>query len=118
MRPGSTGTFAPSTNGAALPGDVEREASDASRQRRGRSVLALARYYAQPGPPRADSLARQFADLAAAETDADRLARYRAEVADMAPILVRRCSPETAARLADVAADRFLVALRSKEQLP
>jgi hypothetical protein len=103
--------------GATLPEDVEREALGLASSSWPVS-LALARYYARQDRHRAESLARQFAHLAVAETDMDRLARHRAEVADMASILVRRCSPETAARLRDVAAERFLVALMSKEQLP
>ena len=78
----------------------------------------LAHFYVRQDRQRAENLARQFADLAAAETDTERLAKYRAEVADIAPMLVRRGSPETAARLHEVATDRFLVALRPKERLP
>ena len=65
-----------------------------------------------------DSLARQFVQLAAAETDVDQLARYRAEVAEMAPKIVKQCSSATAARLRDVATDRFLVALKPRKKLP
>jgi len=101
----------------ALPADVEREALSLASSSWPVS-LALARFYTHHDRQRADSLARQFAHLAAAETDVDRLARYRAEVADMAPTVVRECSPETAARLREVTTDRFLVDLTPKEQLP
>jgi capsular polysaccharide biosynthesis protein len=80
--------------------------------------LALARYYATYDRARADGLARQFADLAAMEADTDRLGRYRTEVAEMAPILVNRCRPETAATLMTVVAERFDVALTRKEPVP
>jgi glycosyl transferase family 61 len=80
--------------------------------------LALARYFAMFDRARADGLARQFAALAAAETDTDQLASYRAEVAEMAPILARRSSPETAANLVKVATDRFLVAPEVMDRRP
>ena len=62
--------------GATLPEDVEREALSLALTSWPIS-LALARYYTHQDRQRAESLARQFADLAAAETDADRLARHR-----------------------------------------
>jgi hypothetical protein len=71
--------------------------------------LALARYYTKRDPPRVDGLARQFAALATAEPDLERLKRYQGEIAEMAPIVARRCSPQTAADLRAVLADRFLV---------
>jgi hypothetical protein len=80
--------------------------------------LVLARFYTRQDTRRADSLARQFAHLAAAETDVDQLTRYRTEVAEMAPKIVKQCSPDTAAKLRDVATDRFLVALKPRKKLP
>jgi hypothetical protein len=80
--------------------------------------LVLARFYTRQDRQRADSLARQFAQLAAAETDVDQLARYRAEIADMVPKIVKRCSRESAAMLHDVATDRFRLALTPKGRLP
>jgi hypothetical protein len=99
-----------------LPREIEQEAQRVAPSSWPVS-LALAWYYARRGAPHANSLARQFADLAATETDKDQLARYRAEVAEMAPTLARRCGPETAARLAKVAADCFDVDLERKERL-
>jgi hypothetical protein len=101
----------------ALPGDVE-EAAWRLAPTSWPVSLALSQYYAQRDITRADNLARQFADLAATETDSNRLASYRSEVAEMAPMLVSRCSPETAGWLAEVAAHRFFVPLQAEEQLP
>jgi hypothetical protein len=101
----------------ALPEDIEREALDLASSSWPIS-LVLARFYTRQDPQRADSLARQFAQLAAAETDVDQLARYRAEVAEMVPKIVKRRSRESAAMLHDVATDCFRVALRPKGQLP
>jgi hypothetical protein len=102
---------------ATLPADVEREALSLASSSWPVS-LALARYYARQDRQAVDSLARQFVQLAAAETDVDQLARYRAEVAEMAPKIVKKCSSATAARLRDVATDRFLVALKPRKKLP
>jgi hypothetical protein len=95
--------------GVALPSEVEQEALTLTASSWPVS-LALARYYAKRDVARADRLAKQFAELAARETDRNRLASYRTEVAEMAPFVARRCSPETATRLDDVATDRFQVA--------
>ena len=100
-----------------LPADVEREALSLASSSWPIS-LVLARFYTRQDPQRADSLAQLFAQLAAAETDVDQLARYRAEVAEMVPKIVKRCSRGTAAMLRDVATDRFRVALKPKGQLP
>ncbi|MDF2758428.1 MAG: glycosyltransferase family 61 protein [Thermomicrobiales bacterium] len=94
--------------GSALPLDLEREALSLASSSWPIS-LVLARYYTRRDPQRANSLARQFAHLAAAETDVDQLARYRAEVAEMAPKIIKQCSRDTAARLHGVATDCFLV---------
>jgi hypothetical protein len=100
---------------AALPADVEREAQRVASSSWPVS-LVLAHFYTRQDRQRGDNLARQFAQLAATETDRERLARYRTEVADIVPILARRSSPGTAAKLHEVATDRFL-AFRPKEQL-
>jgi capsular polysaccharide biosynthesis protein len=101
----------------ALPLEIEQEAQRVASSSWPVS-LVLAWHYVRRNAPHADSVARQFADLAATETDTNRLARYRSEVAEMASTLATRCSRNTATRLADVAIDRFQVALRSKERLP
>jgi capsular polysaccharide biosynthesis protein len=93
-----------------LPPEIEQEALRLASSSWPVS-LALAWYYVRREESQADSLARQFADLAATETENDRLAHYRAEVAEMASTLTRRCSPETATRLADVASGRFHITL-------
>jgi hypothetical protein len=95
----------------ALPVDVEREALNLASSSWPVS-LVLARFYAHQNPQRADKLAQQFVQLAATETDADQLARYRAEVEELAPTIVKRSSPGTAARLCEVATDRFHLALK------
>jgi hypothetical protein len=101
----------------ALPLEIEQEAQRLASSSWPVS-LVLAWHYVRRDAPHADSVARQFADLAAIETDKDRLARYRSEAAEMAALLARRSGPETAARLVKVAADCFGVNLRSKERLP
>jgi hypothetical protein len=80
--------------------------------------LALARYYATHDRALADGLAQQFAALVVAESDRDRLARYRSEVVEMAPILARRIDPETAAKLTTVASDCFGIAPEAMERVP
>jgi len=92
-----------------LPPEIEQEALRLTSSSWPLS-LELAQYFATFDRTRADGLAKQFAALAAAETDTDQLASYRAEVAEMAPVLARRSSPETAANLVKVATNRFLVA--------
>jgi hypothetical protein len=101
----------------ALPPEIEQEALRLASSSWPVS-LVLAWYYAKRDAPHADGLARQFADLAAAETDVEQLARYHAEVPAMVPILAKRCNRETGTRLADVATDRFHVAVRSGKRLP
>jgi hypothetical protein len=100
----------------ALPVDVEREALMLASSSWPLS-LVLARFYAHQNPQRAENLAREFAQLAVAETNPDQLERYRAEVAEMAPILVKRSSPGTAARLREVATDCFHLTLKPKKRL-
>src|SRR5215212_2729318 len=83
---------------AALPADVEREAQRVASSSWTIS-LVLAHFYTRHDRQRGDELARQFAQLATAEPDRERLAMYRTEVADIMPILARRSSPGTATRL-------------------
>ena len=71
--------------------------------------LILARYYAGRDAARADDLAKRFTELAAAESDMNRLARYRGDVEGVAATIAKTCAPETAARLAEVVSDRFLI---------
>ena len=70
-------------------------------------ALALARAVLRDDRERAEAHAGRFAELAAAESDAARLERHRAEVLETAAPLLRRCGPGTAARLRTVLADRF-----------
>jgi hypothetical protein len=100
-----------------LPSEVEREAQRVASSSWPVS-LALAWYYVRRDITSVDSLIRQFADLVVTETDMSRLARYRTEVAEIAPTLARWSGPDTAARLVKVAADCFDVALKSKERVP
>lgn len=90
----------------ALPETIEQEAVSLAAQQWPVS-LALARYYCKHEPSRVDGLARQFVAQAMAEVDGERLRRYQGEVAEMAPFVARRCTPETATRLRAVLADRF-----------
>ena len=94
----------------ALPAEVEHEAVSLAARSWPLS-LVLAWYYAvaREDAARADGMANQFAALAAAEFDENRLAHYRAEVNIMARRLTEVCGPETAGRLAEVVSDRFLV---------
>ena len=88
----------------ALPPEVEEEALSLASSSWPVS-LALAWYYAERNVARADSLARQCAELAATETDRHRLVSYRKEVTEMAPSLARCCDPETVRKLADLVTD-------------
>jgi Glycosyltransferase 61 len=107
-------------NKKALPSQVEQEALRLAASSWSVS-LALAWYYAAHDPAhdpgQVDGLTRQFATLVTAEPDLDRLARYRSEVEELAPTIVKRSSPGTAARLREVATDRFHLALKSKKRL-
>jgi Glycosyltransferase 61 len=98
----------------ALPAVVEREALEFAAASWPVS-LSLAQYYAARDVAQADGLAKQFATLAAVERNPDRLQRYRAEVEDVAPAIVRRCNAETARFVSNVVADRFLVDLKRRE---
>jgi capsular polysaccharide biosynthesis protein len=69
--------------------------------------VALAWHSATHDRADVDRLARQFATLVSAEPDLDRLARYRAEVAEMAPLLTGESGPETAEVVRGVMADTF-----------
>ena len=89
-----------------LPPEVTAEAEDVAAWS-WPVALALARAVLRDDRERAEAHAGRFAELAAAETDAARLARYRTEVLETAPLLLRRCGPGTAARLRAVLADRF-----------
>jgi hypothetical protein len=71
--------------------------------------LVLAGYYARLDAVRMDCMAKQFAELAAAEGNQDRLAHYRADVEDIVATLAKKCSPATAAQLAGVVSNRFLI---------
>ena len=95
--------------GAALPEAVEREAMVFARQSWPVS-LALARYYAyaRRNSTRLDDMAQQFADLAAAEYDINRLAAYRADVEESLASILNRCQPETRGHVAKVVMDHFL----------
>jgi hypothetical protein len=53
-------------------------------------------------------MARQFASLAAMEQDLDRIQHYRRDVAEMVPVVARRCSSATATGLHEVLNNRFL----------
>jgi hypothetical protein len=73
----------------------------------------LARYYARARDAgRTEAMAKQFSHIAATEQDINRLAHYRGDVESMAPRIARMCSPETANRLGEVLADRFLIGPR------
>ena len=69
----------------------------------------LARQLLKHEPDRVDSLIQQFVDLVTTESDVDRLIYYRDDIANGVGQMLRHCSSATAARLAAVLADRFLV---------
>lgn len=91
---------------AALPVEIEQEATRLAARSWPLS-LALARYFVRQDASRVDGLASQFAALAAAEHDPERLRRYRREVVDMASHVARRCSPPTASLVNTVVTERF-----------
>ena len=91
-----------------LPAQLEREAAGLAARSWPVSLI-LARYYARRDASRADGMAKQFAELAEPEFDMNRLARYRADVEDMAATVATACGPETIALLAGVLSDRFFV---------
>ena len=97
------------TGSQALPAEVEREAVSLAARSWPLSLVLAWYYAARQDAARADGMANQFAELAAAEFDENRLAHYRAEVNIMARRLATVCGPETAGRLAEVVSDRFLV---------
>ena len=81
--------------------------------------LMLARYYARAkDAPRADALANQFATLAMAESNAERLAHYRGDVLAMAGRISRACRPTTVDRLNALLADRFAKAVTDDGDAP
>jgi hypothetical protein len=93
--------------GETLQREIEREALSLAAWSWPVS-LALAGYYARRHVTRVDSMAKQFAELAAAEVDLDRLAHYRADVDGEVSTVVKRCDPATAVQVAAVVSDRFL----------
>jgi capsular polysaccharide biosynthesis protein len=80
--------------------------------------LVLARHYTARVTGRAARIARQFAELAAAEPDLTKLAHYRSEVREISPLLLKRGDPETAARLAWVLKHRFDLDPKGAEDSP
>jgi hypothetical protein len=91
----------------SLPADLEFEAASVAAESWPVSLM-LARYYARSrDATRANAMAKQFATLVDAETDASRLAYYRGDVHGMATRIARACEPETAHRLAAILTDRF-----------
>jgi capsular polysaccharide biosynthesis protein len=97
--------------GVALPAAVEREAVDFARRSWPVSLALMGCYATRGEVTRVEEMGQQFTELAADEFDMNRLARYRAAVAQVAAIAVKRCEPETASRLTQMIADRFLVTL-------
>ena len=95
-----------------LPADLEEEALRLAAASWPLSLLLVHYYAARRDHTRANRLATQFVALVEAEGDRERLARYRNEVRAMAPILIKRRDPETAAALARVIAERFSDAAR------
>lgn len=95
-----------------LPAGIEEEALRVAASSWPLSLM-LARYDASTadGGSRVDDLAEQFARLALAEADTERLAHYRAEIASLARDLVATCRSETVTHLCKAMADRFQVAL-------
>lgn len=91
---------------APLPEQTEQEATRLAARSWPLS-LALARYFIRHDTPRVDGLASQFAALASGEQDPERVRRFEREVRDMAPQLLRRCSPQTASIVQSVLHDRF-----------
>ncbi len=92
-----------------LPEHLEREAMAFAAESWPVS-LVLARYYARArDAERTDAMVNQFAALATAESDGDRLAYYRGDVQGMAGRIARMCRPETAKRLGELLASRFVV---------
>ena len=91
---------------AELPRDIEREALQLASRSWPLSIV-LARYYIRHDPVRVDELGHQFANLAAAEGDPERLRRYAREVLEMAPLVVHRASPPASQAMQDVFTNRF-----------
>ena len=104
--------------GTELPTAVEDEAVRLAARSWPVSFM-LARVYAvRQDASRADAMANQFAELAAAETDPNRLAYYRAEVPSTATRVARICTRETADRLTRVVADRFVGSPQTEDTGP
>lgn len=67
----------------------------------------LACYYARHDPARIEQLVQQFIALVSTEADGNRLISVRPHIESYMRRIVRTCRPPTAARLANVLADRF-----------
>jgi hypothetical protein len=91
-----------------LPADLEAEATRRAATSWPLS-WTLARYRATHDPEGVEPLLDQFMALVARESDVDRLAHYRDDIAGSLKQVLRRCSPETAARLRAVLRDRLLI---------
>ncbi len=92
----------------SLSPDVERDALLLARSSWPLSLI-LARYYHKRNDWRVDDLARQFAELAAAEQDTGRLAKFYEDIEAAAIDIILRCSPEVAELVISVLSDRFVI---------
>ncbi len=94
---------------STLPEAVAAEATDRAQTSWPLSLM-LARYYARAkDAARTDLMANQFAALAEAEANAERLAYYRGDVGGLIGRIARMCRPATVDRLNAVVAARFPV---------
>jgi hypothetical protein len=88
-----------------LPAEVEAEAQTLAQASWSISWM-LAQCYSYRDASRVDEAARQFADLVSAESNSTELAKYYEDIESGAGRVLRYCSPETAAHLLAVLADR------------
>jgi capsular polysaccharide biosynthesis protein len=92
----------------SLLAEVESEALELARMSWPVS-WALARYYAVRGDEQADPMVRQFAMLAANETNHDRLAYFYQNIRRVPGQITQLCTAETLAELRKVLAARFAI---------
>lgn len=95
-------------HGLPLPASVEAAARQAAATSWPLNwVLARHDAVVRQDATSASAFAARFADLAAAETDIDRVAHHRAEIAGTSTKVLRFCDAATAAAVRAVIADRF-----------
>lgn len=90
-----------------LPPDIEAHAEELAAGSWPVSLMLARQYARSRDAARTEAMVKQFATLAEAETDADRLAYYSADMHALAARVARVCSRELRGRVGKILADRF-----------